>query len=256
MSFAPDLSVVIPAYNAAETILYSLESVRRQTNPPLEVIVVDDGSADSTSAVVSSYLQENALTNWRLLRQANSGAARARDVGIRSALGSHIALLDADDVWLPERLVSSTRLLTLHRLDLLGARLLSTAANDECRMVDRRAILFSNPFFTSTTVFSRAAYLEVGGFDRAQRYSEDYKLWLAFAWHGKRCGLMDRPYAIYRPHSMGANKGLSSQRWKMQLSECRNFQWLYRSGLAPMAWCLAAQAFSWMKFARRLSARP
>lgn len=252
MSVAPELSVIIPAYNAEETISSALELVRRQSQSPAEVLVVDDGSTDRTAEVVTGFLQANALHSWRLIQQVNSGPANARDAGIRSAVGSHIALLDADDVWLPEKLALSTTLLLRHGLDLLGAHVHSAVESDEVRMLDRRAMLFRNPFFTSTTVFSRSAYFEVGGFDREQRYSEDYKLWLAFAWRDKRCGLMNRPCAIYRSHPVGARLSLSSQLWKMQRSESSNFTWLYRSGVAPMAWCLTAQAFSWVKFGRRL----
>jgi hypothetical protein len=137
---------------------------------------------------------------------------------------------------------------------LLGGRLTQRDAQGDCQIVGKRAMLFKNPYFTSTVLFSRAAYLEVGGFDRHQRYSEDYKLWLAFAWQGKACGVMNHPLAHYSPHATGPHRGLSSQRWAMQRHELGNFRWLHQTRQLPLAWSLSAQLFSWLKFLRRLLA--
>lgn len=245
------LTVVIPAFNAERTITRSLDSVLTQTHTPTEVIVVDDGSTDDTARVVFNYLSRHNLSRWRLLSQANSGPASARDAAIRAATGSHIALLDADDAWLPEKLAVSLTHIAEQRLDLVGARLQTDRSDKACRLISARRMMFRNPYFTSTVVLSRAAYLDVGGFDLTQRYSEDYKLWLAFAWRGKRCGQIDRALATYRVDAHGPHRGLSSHLWSMQRSELANFRWLRSSGLAPARWCVLAQGVSWLKFVRR-----
>jgi glycosyltransferase involved in cell wall biosynthesis len=97
----PLVSVVIPAYNRAATILACLESVQAQTYPHWEAIVVDDGSLDNTPDLV---LQKAATDpRIRLVRQErNSGAQAARNVGIRIARGDWIGFLDSDDQYLPE----------------------------------------------------------------------------------------------------------------------------------------------------------
>jgi glycosyltransferase involved in cell wall biosynthesis len=248
----PEISVIIPAYNAGQTILRSLDSVRAQTLTPAEVIVVDDGSADDTSVIVSDYIAYYGLSNWRLLRQQNGGPARARDAAIRLARGSHIALLDADDAWLPEKLEISIAIVISHCLDLVGAGLRPTPGVDNCRILDSRRMLFKNPYFTSTVLFSRAAYIDIGGFDLNQRYSEDYKLWLAFAWRGKRCGQIAPAMAIYQSDATGAHHGLSSHLWRMEKSELENFRWLRSNRMASAGWCLTAQVVSWLKFAYRV----
>lgn len=255
MSTIITLSVVIPVYNGSMTIVQALDSVLGQTLPPVEVVIVDDGSTDQTACLVRNFLQSRAPRGWVLLRQTNEGPAAARDAGIRLARGSHVALLDADDIWSPEKLEESVRLLDAHGLDLLGAGLKARSGNPEWCLANKYSMLFRNPFFTSTTVFSRDAYVDVGGFDRTQCYSEDYKLWLAFVWSGKRCGLMGRPYAIYRPASETVHSGMSSKLWRMQSSELGNFSWLHRSGKLSWAWCCLAQAVSWLKFFRRLAMR-
>jgi glycosyltransferase involved in cell wall biosynthesis len=95
----PLISVVIPAYNAGPFIAETLESVLSQTYSHREIIVVDDGSTDDTEQVVQPYLGRT-----RFIRQKNTGEGGARNAGLRAATGDYIAFLDADDLWLPEKL--------------------------------------------------------------------------------------------------------------------------------------------------------
>ena len=104
-----DVSVVIPAFNAERTLERALASVRAQTVAPTEVIVVDDGSRVPVASVL-----RNPGPRVRILRQANAGAAAARNAGIREARGAWIAFLDADDVWLPNRLEAQLRAIERH----------------------------------------------------------------------------------------------------------------------------------------------
>ncbi len=93
------ISVVIPVFNGAGYIAQAIESVLGQSLPPDEVIVVDDGSSDSTAAAVQRY-QPRVHYRW----QAQQGPGAARNRGIRESKGELLAFLDADDVWLPEKL--------------------------------------------------------------------------------------------------------------------------------------------------------
>lgn len=94
------ISVVIPLYNKARNIRATLESVRAQTFPAFEIIVINDGSTDQSVAIV----QNMNLPNLRLISQENQGAAAARNTGIKAAKGDFVALLDADDFWYPSYL--------------------------------------------------------------------------------------------------------------------------------------------------------
>jgi glycosyltransferase involved in cell wall biosynthesis len=98
----PLVSVIIPAYNAAELIEKTLNSVLDQTYYHIEVLVIDDGSTDDTAAVVRSVAQRDSRVI--LLHQCNSGVAAARNLGIRQAKGEFIAPIDADDLWYPDNL--------------------------------------------------------------------------------------------------------------------------------------------------------
>ena len=98
----PLVSVIIPAFNAAEYIRQTLNSVLAQTYQAMEVIVVDDGSSDATGAIVEEFVKKDARV--QLVRQSNAGVGAARNTAIRMARGEYIAPLDADDIWFPEKL--------------------------------------------------------------------------------------------------------------------------------------------------------
>lgn len=90
-----DVSVIIPTYNRAGLVVEAIESVLRQTTPPREIIVVDDGSTDDTSDVLASF--GNRIV---AVRQENQGVGTARNLGMAMARGKYIAFLDSDDLWL------------------------------------------------------------------------------------------------------------------------------------------------------------
>jgi glycosyltransferase involved in cell wall biosynthesis len=93
------VSVLIPTYNCAATIRESIDSVLNQTYQDFEIIVVDDGSTDNTKALLEGYGDR-----VRYFYQDNAGATRARLHGLHQARGEYIAIIDADDIWLPDKL--------------------------------------------------------------------------------------------------------------------------------------------------------
>ena len=95
----PRFSVIIPAFDAGATLARAIDSVRRQTWPTHEIIVVDDGSGDDTATVAGKYGKA-----VKLIRQINSGVSSARNKGALAASGDWLAFLDADDWYLPDRL--------------------------------------------------------------------------------------------------------------------------------------------------------
>src|SRR5690349_12299252 len=95
----PEVSVVIPAFNAARYLPAALDSVLNQTARNLEILVVDDGSTDETEALLSRYGPP-----VHYLRQENQGVSVARNLGIKQSRGRFVGFLDADDTWLPHKL--------------------------------------------------------------------------------------------------------------------------------------------------------
>ncbi len=196
MSGNPLVSVVCPAYNCAQFIAPALESVFAQTFHPIEVIVVDDGSTDSTPELIKSYREVC------YLRQVNSGPSAARNSGIRAARGEYVAFLDLDDLWIPEKL--SNQVAALESCPEAGLAfsdmsLFSNGGSEELtmfqkyrltaeyfgheRLIDRAVakLVTMNFIPTSSVVARKTALTQAGGFDEQFRKSEDWDLWLRMA---------------------------------------------------------------------------
>lgn len=107
MSCESDVSVVTAAYNSAGVIERNIRSVAAQSLQPKEHIVIDDGSIDDTAAIAEGFRSE--FPHLRIIRQANAGAAQARNAGIAAATGRFVAFLDSDDVWSEHKLESQIR---------------------------------------------------------------------------------------------------------------------------------------------------
>jgi len=222
---SPKISVIIPSYNAARFVAEAVASALGQTLPPLEVIVVDDGSTDETEAVLRSFGER-----IRHIRQPNGGPAVARNRGIRESRGELIAFLDADDVWLPEKLEKQWRCLQNHQAaGLVHSNLLvwddetgETTPGDDGRRERSGACygkLFTRSGVTPSTVLLKRECLDrVGVFDETIREAstEDYDLFLRIA-RRYEFAFVDEPLILYRRHAASASHG----RLKMMTNELR-----------------------------------
>jgi hypothetical protein len=201
---SPSFSVVIAAFQAAATIAEAVESALAQTVPPLEVIVCDDGSTDDTVGSLRPYRDRIVL-----LRKENGGEASAKNVAVRAAHGDFVAVLDADDVFLSERLEAFEQLAVARPdLDILTTDaylevdgvVVQRCYTDSYRFeVDdqRRAILRENFIFGHVAV-RRGRLMSVGGFDESIRSTNDWDCWLRMILEGSRAGLIDEPLSRYR----------------------------------------------------------
>ena len=107
----PLVSVIIPAYNVAPYVAAAIDSVLAQTYQPIEIIVVEGNSKDGTRAVLEPYIEKKLIT---YLHQEGKGLSNARNIGIRQAKGEFVALLDADDIFLPEKIEKQVGYLIAH----------------------------------------------------------------------------------------------------------------------------------------------
>jgi glycosyltransferase involved in cell wall biosynthesis len=186
------VSVVIPAYNAAAFVCQTLDSVRAQTCTDFEMVIVDDGSTDATGDVVEQYLSKHGIRG-RVVRQANRGIAAARNAGMRAASGTHIALLDHDDLWHPEKLAAvvgefdrdpGADLICHDENITRNGKVVRTSRRRRPRGDMYEALLFGgNLLSPSATTFRRDRALELGGFDERLEYLtvEDYDFWMRFS---------------------------------------------------------------------------
>jgi len=193
---APSVSVVIPAYNAESFLGATLDSVARQTFKDFEVIVVDDGSKDQTARVVEEFLAKEKISG-RCIRQENRKIAGARNTGIRSARGEFIALLDHDDLWMPEKLervmeafqrCPATDLICHNEQILKDGRVVRVSQNHRGGNSSYEDLLFrGNTLSPSAVVFRKRLFEQTGGFDESPELNtvEDYDFWLRVSRHGK-----------------------------------------------------------------------
>lgn len=238
MTTQPLVSVIIPAYNAAAFIRETLESVLAQTHEQLEVIVVDDGSTDSTAQIVRAVAARDPRVV--LLHQANGGVAAARNLAIAHSKGEFVAPIDADDVWFPQKIEKQ-----LQRMQDAGPAVgfvyTSSVSIDEESLVIGvspagqiegevlRALVYRN--FTgnaSTPLIRRSCLDEVGGYDselRAQggQGCEDWDLALRCAAHCRFAVVPDYLVGYRRlTSSMSQNHGSMHKSYELVMAKVKH----------------------------------
>jgi glycosyltransferase involved in cell wall biosynthesis len=200
----PLISIIIPAYNAESTILETIESVRDQTFSNLEIIVVDDGSADETLALVRGIRDER----LKIVAGAHLGLSAARNRGIERARGEFLSFIDADDLWTPEKLEM--------QLHALQSNPTAAVAYSWTAFIDPRGrflfakerVYFQGDVYpqllrscfiaSGSNVLIRKSVVEsIGLFDMQLRAAEDWEYWLRVAerWH---FALVPRYQILYR----------------------------------------------------------
>lgn len=175
-------SVIIPAYNAEKTIVRTLESVRNQTriDKIIEVIVVNDGSTDNTERIINEYRMAHKDFPVRLINKKNGGVSKARNTGLEQAQGAWIALLDSDDEWFPNKLEQQMKYIEKDpSIDFIGCNHTDQPIKVFGRTIDKlykpsiRELCIKMFPQTSTALFRRKIYSEIGGYDETRRYCED-----------------------------------------------------------------------------------
>jgi glycosyltransferase involved in cell wall biosynthesis len=204
----PRVSVIIPAYNVAEFIGETLESVIGQTFSDYEIIVINDGSPDTPQfeSAIQQHRQEIVY-----VKQPSMGAGAARNTGIQKARGEVIAFLDGDDIWLPEFLASQLAFLGTG-YDMVYADAFQFGMRSALRRtfmetapshgeVTAAAILdFRCNVITSGTVATKAALVKAGLFEHERARAHDFHLWVRMAKTGAKIGYQRKPLLKYRVH--------------------------------------------------------
>jgi glycosyltransferase involved in cell wall biosynthesis len=171
---APDLvSCIVPAFDAERFVAEAIHSILAQTYPRREVIVVDDGSTDGTPAALATF-----GARIRVIRQENQGPSAARNRGLQESRGAFIAFLDADDLWVEDKLDAQMgRFRERPALELCLAHTRSfwipELADEARRLTDHPYHRERLVFLPSSIVARRELFERVGGFDPALRHGED-----------------------------------------------------------------------------------
>ena len=174
---SPLVSVIIPVFNGEKYIEQSMKSVENQTYRFVELIVVNDGSTDETESKILNFISKSNL-HVKLLTTVNQGASHAKNLGLRSSEGQLIAFLDADDLWLPNKLEKQVSLLLMNKDAIgVGCGYLKFLDNSTRRTkvlnffwqqksISAWALLEGpGPGFNSTILLKRNVLDKLGGFD-------------------------------------------------------------------------------------------
>jgi glycosyltransferase involved in cell wall biosynthesis len=206
----PEISVVVPVYNAASTISATIGSVLAQTFAWFEIIAVDDGSLDTSLAVLLDLAAQD--SRIRVISQRNGGVSSARNLGVEMANAPLVAFLDSDDLWARDKLASHIALhsdepelaasyariafIAQDAETLDGARTVSTLTPHAPRLAD---VLGENPVCTaSNLVVRRDWFLAMGGFDERLKFAEDQEFVARLVSRGGKVDGIDSVLTGYR----------------------------------------------------------
>lgn len=251
MKTIPTVSVLIPAFNAQNTISAALESVCAQTVKPTEVIVVDDGSTDGTQSAVQAFIKTHSDCTIRLISVANGGASKARNIAICLSQGEYIAFLDSDDAWHAEKL--EKQLAAFEAFP--RAALVSTSSTVKKRFslkttpVPFTRLLIRNHIITSS-VLVKASVVKSILFDETLKRAEDYNLWLKIARYNQIV-FIDEKLVFFAPKRTFGVSGLSANFHALTADEFRGFARLLKSGTINVFQFLFAVSMTSLKYVRK-----
>ncbi len=200
----PTFSVLVAAYQVSDVIGEALDSAFEQTLAPHEVVVCDDGSTDALEEALEPYRDRIVF-----VRKENGGEASAKNAAARAASGEFVTILDADDLYFPERLEALGELAAARPdLDILTSDALLEVNGEVARrcytegwtfeVEDQRAAILERNFVFGLAAVRRERLLAVGGFDESIRWTTDWDLWARLILDGALAGAVDEPLALYR----------------------------------------------------------
>lgn len=255
------ISVIIPMYNAENTIVTALDSIKNQTYKcDYEIIIINDGSNDNSKKIVEEYILKNTDLDITLVNQTNSGVSKTRNEGLKRAKGEYIALLDSDDEWLPEKIEKQMSVFEENSyIDLLG-----TNRNDEhfknflgfkfnyLTKISSKLLLLKTFLVTPSVIFKNKILSNIGFFDENQRFAEEGDYWIRIC-NKNNCYLLNESLVITgggKP-SFGFS-GLSSNLWQMEKGELKNMKTALSLKIINLFEYFLLVIYSLLKFVRRL----
>lgn len=259
-----DISVIIPIYNASETLEACLDSVIAELSSNLyawELILVDDKSTDTSLEILKNYISHSVYKSKIILIPCtcNKGVSSARNRGIRKASGEFLAFNDADDRWLPGKIQLQMDYMKVHpETDLLGClfgednfKKNSLTKLEYVTKIGIRAQVLKN-YFTPPTVIARRKFIcSTNLFNESLHCAEDLYFFSELVVKGD-CVLMQE--VVAEPllvKKRWGEKGLSAHILKHEVGELLSIRHLYLNGSISFGVFLFATSFSLLKFIRR-----
>lgn len=234
------VSIIVPVYNVERFIKETMDCVVAQTYQQWELLLVEDGSSDRTVSIIEAYIRESGEERIRLIRQpGNFGAARARNRGLKEAAGRYIAYLDADDLWVPEKLERELAFMKDKgaAFAFTGYEFAAEDGRSTGRVVQVPETLNYRQALKNTTIFTTTVMFDTNKIDRSLLEmpiikSEDTALWWKILRNGYTAWGLNENLVKYRR----AGRSLSSNK----LEAMRRIWNLYRKaegmGILSSAW--------------------
>lgn len=252
------ISVIIPVYNAEESIEKCLDSIKNQTwKGEFEIIVINDGSADRSGEILENYRKKNPEMPIQLINQENGGVSKARNTGLKIAKGDYIALLDSDDEWLPEKTEKQMKYLVNQNF---GVDFLASLWNDEkvsfpyvigssgLVIISLNKLLFKITGQTSTAIFKRKILENTGFFDERQRYSEDANYWMRISENNSMFLLPEKLVIAGNGKKSFGFSGLSANLKEMEKGIQKNISEMYQNKRINLLGYIFYFVFSKLKY--------
>jgi len=232
----------MPAYNAEHFLQDAIESVRRQTYPCWELLIVDDCSSDGTAEKAVEWSSQD--SRIRVLRTGqNSGSSVARNLGLTDCRGRYLAFLDADDIWLPEKLEKQLTFMKDKNAEFSFTSYRKFEASNEgavisaMKRVSWRDMLKSNVIGCSTVVMLSEAMCDIR-FPAGLARQEDYAVWLQVLRKGRLAYGLNEVLTLYRVHP-GSK---SSRKLRSVTAQWQVYRQLERLSFWRSAWYLGNYA--------------
>lgn len=258
-----DISVIVPVYNSADTIIESLTSVVEECSSNSynwELIVVDDGSSDNSSGLITEFLINSKFrNNIKLISQQNGGASVARNTGIKISKGEFIAFNDSDDRWLTGKISLQMGLMLNHpEIDMLGCRYgkdsfkASSSFNmNGIKKIGIKQQVSKNFFSPPTVIFRRSVLTKTGLFNEKLKYAEEGYFFNRMV-NFYNCVFINKQVAEnITPKYRWGDSGLSGNLIRMELGELYNIKSAFKSNFISFSRFIFAILFSITKFLRR-----
>ncbi|UTW14252.1 glycosyltransferase family 2 protein [Marinobacterium rhizophilum] len=230
-NIVPLISIIVPVYNAEATIHRTIRSCLNQTYDNFELILVDDGSLDSSRSLIRDFIYNSDKVKL-VESDYNQGVSSARNRGIHLARGKYLAFLDSDDFWYPRKLeIMVSAIDRFPDFDMffhdssVGCEIEEKffSADFSLDVIPFYQFLIRNPAHTPTVIIRNKNKAE---FREDMRYSEDYDLWLRLAFP-KGAIKVDQVLAGIN-RSVGSKGGLSEHKWNMRKGEIKAYARLFR----------------------------
>lgn len=203
------ISVIVPCYNQEKYIRECLESVLKQTFSDYEVIVVNDGSTDSSLSIIQSYTDK--YDNFHLINQQNQGVVSARNNAIKQAQGIYIYPLDADDKIAPTCLEVLFNIIKQGLFDVVYSQTNFFGAKNGCfeLPLPDKVNMYQQNRVVCSALYRKSDWEKYGGYDENMKNGlEDWEFWLNFIEDGKEFYRVDDALFFYRVHNKSRNRGI------------------------------------------------